>query len=247
MKTTLQIIALRKTRYSDRYAVLSAFSRERGRVSLLVPDGNGKSTAAMRALLMPLSVVECEVDIRPGRDIFSAARVTPLAVMPTLRSHPLKQIVTMFLSELINGLLRDSSADERLFDFITASLNVFESMTNPIAIANFHLWMVYGLGCLAGVAPDMESWREGSWFDFNEGIFRMTRPLQGRCLDPDEAAGLGRLSRMTPENIGAFKFTREERNRVLDLMIEYLSVHYSPVGAGTLTTLDILREILADD
>ncbi|MBO4380468.1 MAG: recombination protein O N-terminal domain-containing protein, partial [Muribaculaceae bacterium] len=37
----LTCIALRTTRYSDRYDILAAYSREIGRVSLLVPAGSG--------------------------------------------------------------------------------------------------------------------------------------------------------------------------------------------------------------
>ena len=244
MKEVVRVITLRKTRYSDRHSVLSAFSRERGRISLLVPEGTGAKVAAVKALTMSLSVVECEVDISPGRDIFPASRMMAVSALPSIHTHPVKQLVTMFLAETIGGLLRDSTADESLFDYIVESLKAFDAMTDPVSIANFHLWMIYGMGRMAGIEPDIASWKEGCWFDFNDGVFRMTKPLAGRSLDPDEAAALGRISRMTADNISAFRFTRQERNRAIDLMIEYLSVHYSPVGASSLTTLGILREVL---
>ncbi len=39
----LNIVTLRRTHYSDRHSILTAWSAEMGRVSLLVADGSGRS------------------------------------------------------------------------------------------------------------------------------------------------------------------------------------------------------------
>ncbi len=56
-----------------------------------------------------------------------------------------------------------------------------------------------------------------------------------------EAAAM--LSRMTFDNMGAFRFSREERAEVTDAILRYYSIHLSPLG-GAAKTLDVLRSML---
>ena len=65
----LHLVALKTTKYSDTQTILTAYSRERGRVSLALPAGSGKGAARVRALTMPLAVIECVSEVRPGREI----------------------------------------------------------------------------------------------------------------------------------------------------------------------------------
>ncbi|MDE6153062.1 MAG: recombination protein O N-terminal domain-containing protein, partial [Muribaculaceae bacterium] len=53
MYTTLDCIALRTVRHSDRHSILSAYTRQRGRMSFLIPAGNGREATRRRAMLMP--------------------------------------------------------------------------------------------------------------------------------------------------------------------------------------------------
>ncbi len=69
MQETLHMIALRTVAYADDRSILSAYTRSRGFMSLLVRGGKGREASRRRALLQPMSVVECVADIVPGRDV----------------------------------------------------------------------------------------------------------------------------------------------------------------------------------
>ena len=55
MYRDIEAIALRMVRYNDRHSILSAYSRQAGRMSLLVPAGPSASARRVRALLMPMA------------------------------------------------------------------------------------------------------------------------------------------------------------------------------------------------
>ncbi len=57
MLRTLNLIPLRVIPYSDRNSILSAYSRELGRVSFVVPAGAGREARRRRALLMPMRYI----------------------------------------------------------------------------------------------------------------------------------------------------------------------------------------------
>ncbi|MDE6418019.1 MAG: recombination protein O N-terminal domain-containing protein [Duncaniella sp.] len=102
----LTFVCLRLTRHSDSRSVLTAFSRELGRVALSVPAGQGRGAARLRALTMPLSVVQCETTAAPGREVLPMRQAVPAAVFGSLHSHPVKQLTAMFVAELLTGVVR---------------------------------------------------------------------------------------------------------------------------------------------
>ena len=93
----LSFIALKSTRYSDSQSILTAYSRELGRVSMAVPAGKGKGASRIRALTMPLSILECETDVKPGREVMPIRQVRPVIVLGEVHTHPVKQMLAMFL------------------------------------------------------------------------------------------------------------------------------------------------------
>ena len=97
----MELIALRTVRYNDKNSILSAFTAERGRVSVLVSASGSKEARRRRALLMPLSVVDAEIDIRPGRDIFNLRDIRPLSSSLSIFSSHVKSAVAIFLADFL--------------------------------------------------------------------------------------------------------------------------------------------------
>lgn len=239
----LSLVALKVTKHSDKQSILTALSREWGRVSLALPAGSGKSAARMRALTMPLCVIECVADdSRPGREIVPMRQVQQLIPLATIHSNPVKQMVAMFLAEVLSALLRETSGeDNSLFDFITDSIRILDG-ADETGTANFHICFLYQLGRLLGIEPDTSTFTPGSILDIRDGIWRLTMPLHRDYLTPEESAAAFRLSRMTFSNYNKYRYAREERNRILDSLLHYLSVHY--VSLRNIHSLDILRSML---
>lgn len=238
---TLNIIALKRVTYSDRHAILTAWSRERGRVSLLVPDGAGRGAARNRALTMIPSLVEVVADVRPGRDIWPTRSLRPAAPLASLRANPLKALVGQLLAEILGDMLRQSGPDERMFDFIEISLNTLDATTDNTAVANFHIAFLSHLLRFAGIEPDMTTYAPGRCFDMRDGVFRATLPPHPDILVGDEAEAASRLSRLTYRNSHLFHYTKKERNRALDLLLRYMTLHHT--STATPKSLEIIRSL----
>lgn len=237
----ITFISLRVTRYSDTQSILTVFSRERGRIALALPAGRGREASRMRALTMPLGIVECETDIRPGRDIHPMRQVRPITVHADLHANPLKQMVAMFTAEVLAASISAGEADERIFDFVAGAASCLDKADGP-ATANFPLCFLYRLGEMLGVEPDISTFTPGSMLDMRDGRWRRSAPLHGECLSPEASDAAAMLSRMTFENMGAFRFSRAERAEGTDAILRYFSIHIAPLG--TLKTLPVLRSML---
>jgi len=241
MYQTLHCIALRRVRYADRRAIVSAWSAEGGRVAFSVPDGAGREAARRRALLMPLSLFEGVADVRPGRDVLMMRDLRPSAVAAGIAADPAKGLVAMFVAEVLDRVLRESAPDPALSDFIFGSVKCLDASRHRYAAANFPLVFLYHLGRYLGIAPDAGSWRRGRWFDMAAARFVDSPPLTADALTPDEAALIPVLDRLTSVTAARLPLPRQLRRRALAAILRYYSLHHTPMDA--LRSTDVVSDI----
>lgn len=241
MYRPLHVITLQTVRYNDRHSILAAYSREMGRVSFLISAANGREANRRRAILMPFAPVECVAGITPGRDIFTMRDPRPMFPMHIAHSDPIRVIVAMFMCEVTSSVLRENQEDPAMFEFL---LQTAQALNNPaISIANFPLTFLYRLGVMTGIEPDTSGWRPGCMLDMADGIYRLSRPLHNKYLEPAESAAAAGMSRLTWTNMRAMKLTRAQRTRAIDLMLEYFTLHYTDLSS--LKSLPVLRSLLS--
>ncbi len=234
-------VALRTVKYSDRNSILLAWTAELGRVSLLMPAGSGAESRRRRALTMPMSLFEGQVDVRPDRDIMAVRDMRAAAVTPELSAHPVKATLAMFLAEVLLAVLNENGqADAVMWQFISESVVELDRADDE-HLANFHLLFLYRLGVLLGIEPDVTTWQPGRVFDLVDGIFRNGAPLHGRYIEAGEAQAIIALSRLTPRTASLLKLTREQRTRLLEGILQYYSLHHAQLG--NLRSLEIVRAV----
>lgn len=238
MYQKLDCIALRTVKYSDRNSILTVYTRQEGRLAFTVPAGKGREAARMRALLMPLGQFECVADMRPGREIHSIRDVRPAFLPPV--GDPLRASIALFITDLLTGLLKESMPDPLMFQFVEGSIGALNGK-DIRGLQNFHIAFMVHLTRFLGIEPDWGSYREGGIFDLSGGVFREAAPLHRNYLTSQESVVAYRLRRINYRNLSRFRFTRFERNRVLDIILHYYQLHYPSLG--NLTSLAVLREM----
>ena len=242
MYSTLHCVALRTIRHDDRTSILSAWSAERGRVAVAMPAGSGREAQRRRALTMPLSLFEAVDVTRSGRELLQLRDIRPAAVTSSLRAHPVKTALALFIADVLDSVLRTSAPDGRLSDFLFGAVRALDATSDANALANFHLWFLRALATLTGIAPDFGSWSPGAVFDMAEGLFRSTPPVHGRYLLPADALGVRLLGRLTLDNIRRVRLNRDTRRRLLDGTLDYFALHGALSGSGA-RSLDILKSL----
>ncbi len=238
MFENLDCIALRTVRYSDTRNILTAYSRQRGRVTVSVPAGNGRGATRTRALTMPLSVFQCVADMRPDRDILQVRdmRGAPVSFL----EGPLRSTLALFIADLLASLLREPQQDETLYDFIVYMREQIAGASGT-ALANMHLCFMLRLQHFLGIEPDWSTYAPGSVFDLADGIFRTSAPMHGRWLPSAEAEAAWKLRRLTPRSAHLFSMSHNDRNLLLDRVMQYYQIHFP--GLTPVASLDVLRAI----
>ena len=235
----LKGVVLNTIRYSDKHNIVHIYTDGRGLMSFAVPQGKTQAARMRNALLMPLSLVDIEAGVKPGRDLSMLREVRRNYPLATLYSDPVKNAVALFISELLAHVIQEPEGNDPLFRYIEQAVQLLEQM--PSHVANFHICFLYHLGAHLGIQPNVESYRNGYWFDMTDGVFAPAATRGHMNLQPQEAQVIHLLSRMTFSNMGFFRFNREERNRVLDVIISYYRLHNAAIG--TLRSPDILKQL----
>lgn len=230
-------ITLRTIKYSDSRTIVNVLSRTRGRLAVIVADGNTPAARRRRALMMPGAAFDCLIDMRDNRSLQSLRDVMPRRLV--IGGDPMASAVIMFACDFLSALLREQQPDEFLFDFVDSALRHITSPGNHIA--NAPLAFLIGLQQFMGIAPDTSTYRDGYCFDFTGGIFRPTPPLNGKWLDAAESRALVTILRMNFQNMCRFRLSREERRTILDNLLDYYGVHFGNIHS--LPSLQILRSL----
>lgn len=243
MLINTKAIVLRHAAYNDSYSVAQLFARECGRVSYLIPRSpkRAKGGGGVRLLMSPLYELEITAEHKPHRDLHFIREAKLCAGRARIQSDPVKNSVALFLAEFLYLTLRLPEADTEVYDFIADSINRLESA--DCSAANFHLVFLYRLLSPMGLIPDiqLDGRQRSEWFDPADGRFVPHPPTHGKGIPPQEAAYMPLFSRITYDNMQAFRLSRQERRRVLDYLVDYYRFHLP--GFPQLKTPDILSAL----
>lgn len=240
MQKILNILPLRLTQHSDRSSILQSYSLEMGAVSFVVPAGSGPGAARRRALLQPLTPLEVEATIRPGKELHTFREPRAKLHLHTILMSAERSAMVMFLAEVLQTLLRQSGADANTYNYIEGAVELLNDPTVPVS--NFGLMFMRGLSTMLGIEPDGGDYRPGMLFDMVDGCFRRSAALHGRSLSVAESVVAARLLRMNWHNQGCFRFSAAERRAALERILEYYSIHYAPLTG--LKSPVVLHELL---
>jgi DNA repair protein RecO (recombination protein O) len=235
----VQGIVLNSVNYNDKYLFVQIYTDSLGRMTYLLPKVTGKTSKLKKALFSPLSVLDMEVEHRPARDIQRIREAHPAFPLHTVATDLNKASMAFFLSEFLSKILRDVNENNNLFRYLLHSIEILEYTEKNIA--NYHLVFMLGLARYLGFYPNFENYRQGACFDMLNGIYVDRRPLHNHFVSENESFTLSKLDRISYENMHLFRFSRQNRNNIVNRILEYYRIHLHDFPA--IKSLDVLHEL----
>ena len=239
MQEKLEGIVINVIKYNEKHNIAHIYTDKMGMLSFLVRQGTTHSSRMRNAMFMPLSLLEFEASLRPNSDLGTLHDVRRTATLMSIYSDPMKNAIAMFLSELLSHTIQEHEQNMVLYSYIKSCINRLEEQEG--SVANFHICFLYRLGQFIGIQPDIDSYHEGYWFNMNEGVFTQSPHAGMKTLPPQQAKVLPLLSRMTFDNMHLFKFNRDQRNEILEMILSYYRLHHSTLGS--LRSPDVLKQL----
>jgi len=216
-------IVLHSLPYNDKYLIINMYTEDFGRVSYMIYNTHRKKSKVSRALLQPLSVIEMEVEHLNNRDLQRIKEVKPGLVVTQMHIHPVKNALSLFLSEVLYRIIQEKEPNRPLFDYLYSSIKWLDVADK--GIANFHLAFLLQLSTYLGIHPNGGSYKKGCFFDLLNGVFSESLPEHNNYLNKEDSIIFERLLRINYENMALFAFTRHERAGIIRHIIEYYRLH----------------------
>ena len=233
-------IVLGSSRYSDRYSIVKIFTRNFGTASYLLPISHSKKAKIKTSLFFPLSVLNLEVEHIPLRDVHKLKDAERQFPLYNVCNNMTKVSLVFFLSEFLLRGLRDSDNNELSYDFVKNSVEMLEAADK--GLANFHIAFIIGLTRFTGIYPNWDNVHNQGYFDLLNGEFRGNVPSHSHYLNRQYSAYLANLNRINYGNMHLFRLSRENRNVILDYLIEYYRLHL--YDFPKLKSLEVLRDMV---
>jgi DNA repair protein RecO (recombination protein O) len=122
-------IVLRTVRYQDSALVVALYTREHGRVDVMVRGARGSTMGSKRgrqAALQPMTVIEATLYQRQGRELQHLSESQVAHPWRTLDVHPVRALYGMLCTELMLRAVAEPEPNRALYHFYRATLEALD-------------------------------------------------------------------------------------------------------------------------
>lgn len=239
MLIKIKAIVLHCLAYNDTTNIVHLYTEDFGRVSYLATRSHSKRSNLKSALFLPLSLVEIEAEHKNNRSLQRIKEIRSIYSFNGIPYDPVKNVVSLFLAEVLYRSLREMEKNPPLYDYLFRSIQYLDLCEK--GMANFHLVFLIKLTRYLGFYPNVEDQQPNWYFDLQGGSFTPTRPQHNAWLAPREATNFAVLMRMNFENMHAFQFERHQRVEILRQMLNYYRMHLTDFPS--IKSLSVLQEL----
>ena len=232
-------IALNPVRYSDSSIIARLYSREHGRLSLMVKGINSRKKNKRNIMFQPLFILDLEIYYKTSRELQIMKEATISFTPYNIYSDVKKSCVAIFLGEVLTSILKEESPNIELFDFIEKSIKYYDQSSD--GFANFHLAFLAGLSSFMGFEPCKKLNDNQIFFDMKNGCFSEMPPVHGYYSNIENSAILARIFASSFDNVKNIAITGKQRNEILDNLLSYYNLHLP--GLTSIKSLEVLQEI----
>ena len=222
-------IALSYIRYRETSIIARIYTEEFGLQSYIVNSvRTARSKNNRMALFQPLTLLDMVVYYKNDRDLHRISEVKTSHPFQSLPFDVSKSTIAMFVTEMLNKVLKEEAGSPPLFRFLIDSVLFLEEAS--VNYENFHLAFLLKLSFFLGFGP--ESARE-----FESQLRENSYPF----LPDDEMETA--LNAMLRQPLGSpVRLARGSRNDILDALVAYYQIHLDSIGE--VKSLPVLREVL---
>lgn len=221
MNISSPAIVISSFKYGEADLIVKLYVKSLGLQSFIIKGVRKTRKGKLRvSYFQPLTLLDIETVFK-GKgtlEYIKEARVSTMYV--SLHSDIIKSSIAMFFSELLTQLLVDQHPDEELYEYLEAVFLKLDQ--NPIQ-ANFPIKVLLDITTFLGFNPDYST-AQNTYFNLLDGTFDNLGMLPQHATEK-ESENLKKFLGIIFEDSAAIKMNREDRNLLLNMIIDYLQIH----------------------
>ena len=215
-------LVIKSIKQGETSSIVSCYLEEIGFKSFLVKGlYSQKKSSFSKAHFFPLNIININYSFNESRNLGYIKEVKSEFLFNTIHTDIQKSSVIVFLSEILNSVLREElEVNQDLFNFILNSLVWYDNIKD---CNNYHIKFLIELTKYIGFHPNIRN-KNDIYFCLESGSTSNTEPLSGKIKGEDLSL-FKKLLGTKFEELNKMSINRESRTRILNHIIEYYSLH----------------------
>jgi DNA repair protein RecO (recombination protein O) len=235
---TARGVVLGTIKYGDKGVVVQMLTSSHGRQSYMVQGLGSRRGHSKLALFQPLFALEFEGLESPRMQMHRLGEVHNGIVLQSTPFDIKKSTIALFMAEVLHRLVKESEANELLFDFVWGSIEALDAATE--GVANSHLWFLSHLCRLLGFSPGNE-YMPDAWFNIAEGLYTLQEPPREYRISQENALILRDMLECDVRYIAEIGLNRHQRVEFLSALVRYYGYHLDTINS--VQSIRILQEV----
>lgn len=232
-------IVLHYFKYSENSIIVKIFTQKFGLQSYILKGVNSKKSKASKAYLQPLSLVEITTYYKHKKGLQSLKGIKPDFTFQTIPFNINKSSIAFFLCEVLNKLIIEEEPNDDLYEFLYYSIQYLDADNNNYV--NFHVIFLALLTKYLGIYPQGIELEETSFFDMEQGAFKVLMPKHVNVLSAENTQILKEIFK--EKYHAEITVSNKTRSEILKGLLDYYTIHLQ--NLSNLKTKEILSDILS--
>ena len=218
---TTKAIVLSALKYGDTSLIVKCYTQEEGIKTYMVRGVlKPKKKGITAAYFQPLTQLKIVANHNTKNTLNSLKEVQVYQPYKTIYNNIVKQSVVLFLSEVLSNAIQEEEQNTTLYEYIETALQWLDLHDN---VANFHLLFLLNLTGFLGFYPDLSDTKKNG-FDLLEGVYS-DNFANKNVIYKNDFYQFKKLLGINFDAIQEVSFSKEERQVVLQIIIQYFKLH----------------------
>ncbi len=206
--------------------IIDTYTREHGRIAFIYSFS--KANKKNRAIVFPMNWISFSTLGKTNTNLKRISQLQSLHVYHSIGINPIKNLVVLFLSEVISSCIKEENPDKEMFNFFENALNLYDQNTS--AYQNFHLSFLTGMLAMLGIAPPVD----------NKEVTDTHYAMWDNKMRKEEKETFKKICLSPLDQCENLKISSNERSRQLNIILDYYQ-HFA-VGFKQPKSLDLFRD-----
>lgn len=220
-------VVLRSFPYSETSIIARCYTRDHGKVSLIV-KGARRKKSPMAAYFQSMNYLDIVYYYRETRSLQSVSKAAFVEIWSGLNQELRRIAYGLAVIELTEKTNTEDDPHPELFDELIAVLKAFNSSELRLNIIFWYFQIK--LLTILGFKPDFHQWEQGN--------VKFPNPFAG----PNSEKILTDLSNNPIDSISNITATSKDRKAISEYLTAFINYHFE--GLGNLKTFSVLKQII---
>ncbi len=231
-------IVVRSYKYGETSVILDILTENHGLKSFILQGVRKNKSKTSPSSIQLAASVDLDFYLKENTELYQLKELKVNTVRTSIYSDIRKISLCMFLTELTRRMLNKYETQQHEYSLLQTVLDDLEANDDNWSI---HIWYLLQILESSGFSLLKHEVPISCFYDILGDSVTSVRPVHKAYLTEHEMTSLIHLSQVDVRGATLFKPGREERNHILEKLLDFLKIHIS--GFRDIHSFEVLKTV----